>query len=80
MRSSRPTILAACAARPPYRLGGHAGAHACAPFGFDLRRMFPPKQSFCGAFRDPTVFEVLAYIGGGVGSRRPTSFGPVVGT
>ena len=37
-----------------YRFG-HAGAHAYAPCGFDLRRMFPPKQSFFGAFRDLTV-------------------------
>ena len=69
--SCHSALAAAVAGRPPYRFGGamgssrptvfgHAGAHACAPFGFGLRRMFPPKQSFCGAFRDPTNAATVA--------------------
>ena len=39
---------------------GHAGARTCVPFRFGLRRMFPPKQSFVGAFRAPADSRQLA--------------------
>ena len=47
-------VATACAALKCKMGLGHARAHTCVPFRFGLRRMFPPKQSFFGAFRDPT--------------------------